>query len=140
MVDEQERERNVTDEDKIQRYVPGEKLPDLWIIFDTRGELVGQIANKSVTLATDSEHYPNTKKIAAGLGKFHEVDWLTAIAAPVNTQQAVQRFKDEGYVIDKADEQDFRELQNELDKLLTIDDDTMNPINAKRTASDREDG
>ena len=134
-----ENKRVVSDEDKIERFVPGSKLPDLWVIFDTRGEAVGQIANKCITLDTQTIHYPNTKRIASGLGKLREMEWYTAMAAPVDVQRAVQVFEDEGYITEKADEADFRELQAELDKLLTIEDDSMDKQNAERTAKTRTD-
>ena len=63
----------------------------------------------------------------------------SAIVAPVDEQKTVALFEQEGYYVDKADEKDFRELENELDKLLTIDDTSMNEQNAKRTAENRTD-
>ena len=138
--EEQQEERTITDQDKLQRYVPGEQLPELFFFFDTRGEYVGHVSNKCLVVMMDTEHAPNIKRFSSQLGQFKPMGRLnSAIVAPVDEQKTVALFEQEGYYVDKADETDFREIQNELDKLLTIEDDTMKEQNAKRTKENRTD-
>ena len=138
--DDSDEKRVVTDEQKLQRYVPGEQLPELYFFFDTRGEYVAHVSNKCLVVMMDTEHAPNIKRFSSQLGQFKPMGRLnSAIVAPVDEQKTVALFEQEGYYVDKADETDFRELENELDKLLTIDDTSMNEQNAKRTAENRTD-
>ena len=125
---EEREKQNVTDQDKLQRFVEGERLPDLWNIFDMRGEFHCFISNKSIMIKKDSEQYENLMRITSKMGSTQEMTYNTMVKN-VDEQQAVKILEDEGYYVEKADEQDFRELQSELDKLLTIKKGTMDKYN-----------
>jgi len=115
-----------SDSEKLQRYVPGEKLPDLWNVFTTTGEWVAHVSNSSVVVKKQEDegslHHDyivfGLKELNLG-GNQSKAQYNTIIG-PIQDKQAVEALVTLGYMVEKATDEDFRQLQNELDKLLTI--------------------
>ena len=82
-----------TDSEKLQRFVPGEQLPDLWMIFDARGEHHAHISNKSIVVKKDSEHYENIMRFISPMGKTQNMTYNTMVAN-VNEQHLSLRMRD----------------------------------------------
>lgn len=95
------------------------KLPELFFVFDERGEYHGDIANKAVMVKKGDQH-DEIMKFAASLGSAKKLK-LNTIIEGVDVGAAKAAFEDAGYVVIKADKTDFQEIQRELDKLLTIE-------------------
>lgn len=115
-----------SDSDKLQRYVPGEQLPDLWNVFTATGEWVAHVSNNSVVVKKqDDEGTLHHDYILFGLKELNIGDapknvQYNTIIGKVKDEEAANALVKLGYMVEKATEEDFRQLQNELDKLLTI--------------------
>ena len=95
-----------------------DELPDLWFIFDLRGEYWGDIANHAIMVKKGDQH-DDIMEFVGNLGRAQELKFGTIIK-DIDVDEAQKLFEDEGYVVAKAEEEDFEEIQRELDKLLTI--------------------
>ena len=94
------------------------KLPELYFVFDERGEFHADIANKAVVVKKGDQH-DGIMEFASGLGDVQSLD-NTSVIGGVDIDKAKGVFEDEGYHVVQADKSDFEEIQRELDKLLTI--------------------
>ena len=102
---------------RVQRFVEGKELPDMWFVFDERGEYHADIAQDAIMVKHGEQH----NDIIEFIGDMGTVVKMTnsTIVKNVNEEEAVKEFKAQGYIVTKANDEDFIELQRELDKLLT---------------------
>ena len=105
--DKEKKEKNKEDE-----------LPDLGFIFDERGEYWCDIANHAIMVKKGDQH-DELLEIAGKLGRVQGMKF-NSIIKDVDTEEAAKLIEGEGYIVVKAEEADFTEIQRELDKLLTI--------------------
>lgn len=96
-----------------------EEMPDLWFIFDERGEYHGDIANKAIMVKQGDQH-DDILEFAGKLGKVSRFQY-NSIVKDVDDEEAKSLFEEEGYIITQATSQDFEEIKRELDKLETIE-------------------
>lgn len=95
------------------------KIPELYFVFDERGEYHGDIANKAVMVKKGDQH-DEIMQFAEALGSSKSLKFNTIIEG-VDVKAAKAAFEDAGYVVVQADKKDFEEIQRELDKLMTIE-------------------
>lgn len=106
------------DKEKKERKKKKDELPDLWFIFDERGEYWGDVANHAVMVKKGDQH-DEILEFVGGLGRVQNLKF-NSIVKDVNVDDVNKLFEEQGYIIVKAEEADFIEIQRELDKLLTI--------------------
>lgn len=95
------------------------KIPELYFVFDERGEVHADIANKAIMVKKGDQH-DHIMEFATGLGKGIRGLKFNTIIERVDVDEARKTFEEEGYVVLQANAEDFKELQRELDKLLTV--------------------
>lgn len=95
------------------------KLPDLWFVFDERGEYHADIANKAVMIKQGDQH-DDIMEFISKLGEVQKFKF-NSIVKEVDVEAARKLFEEEGYILTQAKEEDFEELARELDKLETIE-------------------
>ena len=95
------------------------KIPDLWFVFDERGEYHADIAHKAVMVKKGDQH-DDIIEFISKLGEVQKFEY-SSIVKDVDVDAAQKLFEEEGYIVTKAEEDDFKELARELDKLETIE-------------------
>lgn len=94
------------------------KLPDLYLIFDERSEFHAHITHNAISVKKGEQH-DSIMEFAGKLGTPQKLANTTLIG-DTNLETTKSAFEEAGYTVVQATEQDFSELQRELDKILSI--------------------
>ena len=95
--------------------------PDLWFFFDMRGEYHGHVTTgeneKGVLMLKKGDYDEYLLSLGREVGCPEELEF-NYIVGDIEIQATIKLFDDEGFTIRKATEQDFNELEFEMDELL----------------------
>lgn len=94
------------------------KIPELYFVFDERGEYHAGITGKAIMVKKGDQH-DDIMQFAASLGS-PQKSKASTILGDTDVEAAKAAFEDAGYMVVQADKTDFQEIQRELDKLLTL--------------------
>ena len=110
-------------------YEPGDNIPEVWFVFDPRGEYHGFIANSAISVKK-GDQFEYIMEFAGDLGEVQQMKYTAAIKG-VDEDESLSEFKQHGYEVVRATEEDFEELNREMDKLKTIESGDMDKQRAK---------
>jgi hypothetical protein len=96
-----------------------EKRPDLYFVFNLRGECLGDWANNALMLYKNTEDYEEVLSSAQNLGEKKDFPDVVMFQK-VSREEFEKLFSGEDFVIDKAGEEDFQELERVADQIITI--------------------
>ena len=95
--------------------------PDLWFFFDMRGEYHGHVTTgeneKGVLMLKKGDYDEYLLSLGREVGCPEELEF-NYIVGDIEIQATIKLFDDEGFTIRKSTEQDFNELEFEMDELL----------------------
>lgn len=104
--------------DKNKKEKKEEELPELFFVFSERGEFLADVANHAVMVKKGDEH-DDILEFVGGLGRVQSMKF-NSIVKDIDVDDVTKLFEEKGYIVIKAKEQDFMEIERELDKILTI--------------------
>ena len=110
-------------------YKPGENIPEVYFVFDPRGEYQGFIANSAISVKK-GDQFGYMMEFAGDLGEVEQMKH-TAVVKGVDEDESRSAFKQHGYEVVRATEEDFDELYREMDKLKTIKGGEQKKYNKK---------